>query len=524
MSAGGSAAVAAPAPHEAAPWLLRRAAASPAALALRSGELALSYAELARRVDALAVALRREGVAPGRPLAVLCAGALEAALCLHAAQRCGAILLPLNTRLSAPELGFQLADSGARTLVFDPALAPEAEALARESAAVALELALSPAGEFALRRVADPASAGDAAAPCDVPLCRHAALATPLAWLYTSGTTGRPKAAELSQRSFLASARGHAALLGLRAGEGWLACLPLFHVGGLAILVRCTLASAFAELHDRFDPERVCEALASGRIGLVSLVPTMLARVLDAWGERPAPSALRAVLLGGAGAPPGLLERARALHFPVAPSYGLTEAASQVATRLPEEARAPLAARLRPLPGTELRIEAEDGAVLAQGEVGEVCVRGGSLMTRYVRQPEATREALRGGWLHTDDLGRLDAEGGLEILDRRADLIVSGGENIYPAEVEAALLEHPAVAEAAVVARPDGEWGARPVAFVVARGETPPDPGALARHCRARLAGYKVPVAFQLVGALPRNASGKLLRGALRAQALEAGL
>jgi len=143
-------------------------------------------------------------------------------------------------------------------------------------------------------------------------------------------------------------------------------------------------------------------------------------------------------------------------------------------------------------------------------------VRGGTLLTRYVGSPEATREALRGGWLHTGDLGRLDAEGRLEILDRRADLIVSGGENVYPAEVEAALLEHPTVAEAAVVAQPDHEWGARPLAFVVLRAPGPADPEALARHCRARLAAYKVPVEFRRAEALPRNAAGKVLRAALR--------
>src|SRR5262249_487211 len=236
----------------------------------------------------------------------------------------------------------------------------------------------------------------------------------------------------------------------------------------------------------------------------------------DAWGGRPAPPGLRCVLLGGAAAEPRLLERARAQRFPVAPTYGLTEAASQVATRPPGDSRAPLGARLQPLPGTELRIEAGDGAALAVGEVGEVCVRGGTLLTRYVGRPEATREALRGGWLHTGDLGRLDAEGRLEILDRRADLIVSGGENVYPAEVEAALLEHPTVAEAAVVAQPHHEGAARPPAFVVRRAPGRAAPEALARHCRARLAAYKVPVEFRRAEALPRNAAGKVLRAALR--------
>ena len=337
-----------------------------------------------------------------------------------------------------------------------------------------------------------------------------------------SSSAGTPPSAASStarsaQGASQTSARGHAALLGLGAGEGWLACLPLFHVGGISILVRCALAGAFAELHDRFDAERVCRSLASGRIGLVSLVPTLFARVLDAWGERPAPAGLRCALLGGAAAEPRLLERARALRFPVAPTYGLTEAASQVATRPPHEARAPLGAHLRALPGTELRIEAEDGAALAPGEVGEVCVRGGTLFTRYVGRPEATREALRGGWLHTGDLGRLDAEGGLEILDRRADLIVSGGENVYPAEVEAALLEHPAVHDAAVVGLPDEDWGARVHAIVEPREGAEVTATELADHCRSRLQPYKIPKTYEFLPRLPRDEAGKVRRSELRA-------
>jgi O-succinylbenzoic acid--CoA ligase len=469
--------------------------------ALACARGALSYAALASRAESLAAALRAAGVSAGAPVAVLASGAPECALLFHAAARAGAVLLPLHARLTVPELRAQLAESGARTLVFDDALAETAAALADALGLAGLRITLGDGLEPALAL-----AAGRARPPAPAELPARLDPERAQLRLFTSGTSGAPKAAELSARALHASALGHARLIGLAPDERWLACLPLYHVGGLSILVRCALAGAAAELHERFDEERVCAALASGRIALVSLVPAMLARVLDAWGERPAPAALRCALVGGAAADPALLARGRALGFPLAPSYGLTEAASQVATRLPSDAREPLGARLRPLPGTALRL-AEDG---------EILVRGPTLMTRYVGRPAETARALAGGWLHTGDAGRLDAEGGLEVLDRRADLIVSGGENVYPAEIEAVLHEHPAVLEAGVVARPDARFGARPVAWIVARPGRAPDEAGLRAHCLARLASFKTPDAFRITDALPRNASGKLLRRELR--------
>jgi O-succinylbenzoic acid--CoA ligase len=474
---------------------------------MRAGEAlacargSLSYAALAARTEALAAALRAAGVAEGAPVALLAAGALECTLLFHAAERAGVVLLPLHARLTEAELRAQLTESGVEHLVFDAALTGQARALAESLGLAGLRIGLSDALEPALTFVSGrkrPAAAAPPSARLDPE--------RPLLRLFTSGTSGAPKAAELSVRALHASARGHAKLVGLAPDERWLACMPLYHVGGLSILARCALAGAAAELHERFDEELVCAALASGRIALVSLVPAMLARVLDAWGERPAPAALRCVLVGGAAAAPALLARGRALGFPLAPSYGLTEAASQVATRLPSEAREPLGARLRALPGTAVRI-AEDG---------EILVRGPTLMTRYVGRPEDTARALAGGWLHTGDVGRLDEDGGLEVQDRRSDLIVSGGENVYPAEVEAALLAHPAVAEACVVGRADPRFGARPVAWLVLRPGAAATDDALRSWCRARLAGFKQPVAYQRTDALPRNAAGKLMRGRVR--------
>jgi O-succinylbenzoic acid--CoA ligase len=225
------------------------------------------------------------------------------------------------------------------------------------------------------------------------------------------------------------------------------------------------------------------------------------------------------VLLGGGPASQALLSRARGLGFPIALTYGLTEAASQVATRPPQNAvadEADLAAGLPPLPGVEIRIVDEAGESVAEDVVGEIEVRGPTLMQGYLDDPEATARAIRDGWLATGDLGRLDAEGGLRVLDRRSDLIVSGGENVYPAELESVLVEHPDVAEAGVVGQPDAEYGERPLAYIVAAPGRRLEPDRVLAFCRERLATYKVPVQLIEIQTLPRTASGKLLRRELK--------
>jgi O-succinylbenzoic acid--CoA ligase len=331
----------------------------------------------------------------------------------------------------------------------------------------------------------------------------------PFLLLYTSGTTGRPKAACLTRAALAASADASQRLLGDAPSDCWLLCLPLHHVAGLSILVRSALSGACVEIQPRFDVEPVSRALTCGGVSHVSLVPTQLRRLLDA-GLGPGPD-LRVALLGGAAASPELLAEARGAGWPVAPTYGLTEAASQVATNPPGD----VASGLAPLPGTRVAILGEADVPCGRDAVGEICVRGPMLTRGYWRRPEETARALRDGWLHTGDLGRLDAAGRLHVIERRADLIVSGGENVYPAEVERVLLAHPAVAEAGVAGVPDPELGARPCAWLVARGDEPSD-SALRQHCRERLAAYKIPARFRIVESLPRTATGKLQRARLR--------
>jgi O-succinylbenzoic acid--CoA ligase len=364
-------------------------------------------------------------------------------------------------------------------------------ALRLGAVAVPVDLRLSPderaARSAGVSVVVEEATAGPEQ---DVELVGEHGLDAPALVMHTSGTTAAPTPVELTHGNLLWSALGSALALGCDPGDRWLCPLPVAHVGGLSILFRGALQATTVVLHERFEAERVAAALMDAEIALVSLVPTMLARVLDAGLERPA--GLRCVVLGGAPAPAALLDRAAAAGVPVAQTYGLTEAASQVTMSLPGEAHT---AGL-PLAGTRVRLAAD----------GEILVSGPTV---------APGAPAADGWLHTGDLGELDARGRLTVIGRKADTIVSGGENVAPAEVEAVLLEHPGVAEAAVHARPDPEWGEAVVATVVLRPGARASADELREHCAARLARFKVPKAVAFADALPRTESGKLRRGEL---------
>jgi len=488
-------------------WLLERARLWGGEEALRFGGRRISFEALADLSRRAAGQLRRWGVRRGDLVAVLHGNGTDFVQLVHAVSLCGSRLLPLNARLTPEELGEQLRASRATHFVFGPGpLGERARAASRELPGLA-------SAAFEDGRLAGSAELGDSGA-----LALHIDPAEIFAVLFTSGTSAAPKGVCLTHGNLRASAFAAALHLGLRREDRWLACLPLFHVGGLSILMRNVLLGSPVEIHERFDPERVIASIDDG-ITHVSLVPTMLGRLIEFRGERPAPATLRGILLGGAAAPPVLLERARKLAYPLLPTYGLTEACSQVATFAPGEfERAPgaIGSAGRALFGTEIRIADGDGRALPPGAEGEILVRGPTVMAGYLGDAEATERALRDGWLHTGDVGALDPEGRLRVLDRWADLIVSGGENVSPAEVEAVLGEHRDVEEVGVAGVPDADLGSRVVAWVVPRAGAPSLPGELRSFCRSRLAGFKVPKEIRLASSLPRNSSGKLLRRALR--------
>ncbi len=471
-------------------WLAHRASVLPAHPAVVAGDLTLTYGELNTRVLGLAGALQQAGIRPGDRVAVLCTNSLELVEAAHAVPRAGATLVLLNCRLTPDELAFQLRDAGVRLLLCHEATRTAAiEAAAIAGCESPLTLPLPPA-------------------TCVQPVDRHA-LDDAHSIIYTSGTTGRPKGAVLTFGNFAASAAGSAFNLGVTPADQWLACMPLFHVGGLSIVLRSAIYGTTMVLHPGFDEREVVRALHESPISHISVVPTMLQRLLDA-DERPSPPALRVVLVGGGPVTPELLDRALARGFPVIQTYGLTEAASQVATLSPGDARAHVGSAGKPLVTTSLRIDAP------AGEPGEILVSGPTITPGYFRNPEATAAAIQDGWLHTGDVGRLDDDGFLYVLDRRDDLIVSGGENVYPAEVEAALLAFPSVLEAAVFGVADPRWGQVVAAAVVWSGPT--EGTDLEAFLRGRLAGYKVPRLIRRVDSLPRTASGKIQRRLVREQ------
>jgi len=418
-------------------WLDRAARMRPERIALATADAVITYAELDDRARRAAGALLDARVSPGDRVALALPAGPDFVAALHGCVQAGAVAAPIDLRLGAAERAGRAA--GAAVLVDAPLSGPPVtgtRALWAEEVATIV---------------------------------------------HTSGTTSQPRPVALSYGNWLASALGSAVALGLEQAERWLCPMPLTHVGGLSILFRSAIYGTTAVLRERFDTDEVAGLLSdpTQAITLVSLVPTMLARLLDAGLERP--PTLRWALLGGGPIAPAMLDRARAAGIPVAPTYGMTEACSQIATGG------------WPLPGVELRIATN----------GEVLVRGPTV---------ATGALAADGWLHTGDLGALDERGRLSITGRRADTIVTGGENVAPAEVEAILLEHPAVADAAVHGRPDPEWGEAIVAIVVLRTGASVSGEDLRTHCASRLARFKIPKSIAFADALPRTGSGKLLR------------
>lgn len=464
-------------------------------VALRFGDQSWSYAELRARVGTAANKLA--GVHQAGRVGVLSANRPGVAIVAHACARVGTSFVPHGWRLTAEELEWQLTEANVTTLVFDE---PRAKLAGQLGASLGLHLL--PVTE--LER-ASPA-AGTLFRPPAINLDREAAV------LFTSGTTGRPKGARITYGNLWFSAAGSALYLGHQPGDIWLATLSLHHIGGLSILYRAVLGGATVDLHERFEPEVVVSAIQAGATH-VSLVPAMLQRVLDIVGSDFAwPQSLRAILLGGAASPIPLLEQCLHRDVPVLPTYGLTETSSQAATLRCSDVSTHLGSSGQALPLTELRVIV-NGAEAAPGETGEIEVRGASVFAGYLGQPCRDPE----DWFATGDAGYLDDDGFLFVVDRRSDLIVSGGENIYPAEIERALLSHPLVRDVAVVGVPNEKWGARPVAAIVWTGNPGVASIELSEFCRAALASFKIPDRFLEVGEIPRSAAGKLLRRQVRA-------
>ncbi|HEY2924737.1 MAG TPA: AMP-binding protein [Candidatus Eisenbacteria bacterium] len=459
----------------------------PEKLALRMGEERWSYARLEEAVSEAAVSLFAQGLVSGEHISIEFGAdqGLHFATTFHALHRADLLPVPISQRLT------------------------EAERVAlRQRAQV----------DFALTAVPEsaPSSAGSSRVPGSKPPGFERRLDAPAAICFTSGTEGAPRAVVLTHGNFLSSALASARNLGVLSEDLWLSCLPLHHVGGLSVLTRSAYYGTSVLIHDRFHPDAVNHAIDREAVTLVSLVPPMLERLLDARGDRPFPPSIRAALVGGGPAPAELLQRAANLGLRALPTYGLTETTSQVTTLSPREWPAGLDTVGRPLPFVRLEVQCKDGRALGPGEEGEIAIRGPMVAEAYFDDRRLNETAFDRHWFHTGDFGAWDEAGRLRVLDRRGDRLVVGGENVSPAEVEGVLARHPAVAEVCVVAMPAGAWGQEVAAAVVLR------PGAtltledLREFAGRSLASFKLPRRLHIAGALPRNASGKVLRGEVR--------
>lgn len=471
---------------------------------------ALSFAQALDSVARQAAGLQARGVKPGDRVALLSPNHHRLVLQLWACWWLGAVACPLNLRWSVAELRHAVADCGATLLLADATLAGPAAELAERCTVLDAEAFATEAAGLAPRP--DSRTGGDALA----------------AILYTGGTTGRSKGVMLSHANLWCASMTRGAELNNAPDSVTLLVAPLFHVAGLGRLVGQSLVGGSCVTLPQFRAGTVLQAIEAHGISDIIVVPSMLQSLLDDPGFDAARlQSLNRIAFGAAPMPPDLLDRALAA-WPKAEffqAYGLTETAGAVCINLPPnhrpEARATglLASVGRAGLGAEIRVVDEQGQDLPRGRVGEIIVRGPMVTRGYWGQPEASAQALRDGWLHTGDGGRMDEAGYLFIADRLKDMVITGGENVYPAEVEAALRSHAAVADAAVIGVPSRQWGEAVHAVIVLRPGMAPDEAlrqALVAACRERLAGYKCPRSLAFVAALPLSAAGKVLKTRLR--------
>jgi fatty-acyl-CoA synthase len=472
----------------------------------------LGYAAFSARIAQTARALRAEyDIRRGDRVAILSQNRPDYLVLLYACARLGAMLVPLNWRLAVAEQLFILKDASVRVLVLEQAFAgvlPPLETSLPEARAVGLDF-VPPRGlafgELLTR------THGDGHTP-------HADLSCPLLIVYTSGTTGRPKGAVLRQEALFWNGVMSQHMHGLTSDDHVLTVLPFFHVGGLNIQTTPALHyGATVTIHPRFTPDAMLTTIERDRPTLTVLVPTTIEAVTEHpyWGSADL-SSLKAISTGSTIVPPHLIERFVARGVPVLQVYGSTETCPvAVYTRLGGDLSR---VGSTGLPGLccEAIIIDDNGKELPPGTSGEIAVRGPNVFDEYWGNKEATQEALHDGWYRTGDIGLCDTDGYIWVQDRKKNLIISGGENIYPAEVERVLLEHPDVVECGVIGRPDRRWGEVPVAYVIRRSGCIVDAESLKAHAHTQLARFKVPRDIVFVDDLPRTALGKVQHFVLR--------
>ncbi|MFJ7936344.1 o-succinylbenzoate--CoA ligase [Sporosarcina sp. NPDC096371] len=471
-------------------WLMQRAYLTPEKAALSFGDDTWTFAQLKHKSMQLAEKLAANGLQEGQRIALLGPSNADMVFIIHACMLTGLEIVMLNSRLTTKELEWQLEDSGADAVI----VADDMSAVIANSAVRLLPYSTIEQSEGQPFVVQDLWTADRT-----------------ITIMYTSGTTGFPKGVRQTVGNHVSSALSSVLNLGLNDKDVWLCAMPLFHISGFSILVRSVLYGMEVRLYEKFDPIQTAQEIRDGsvtRMSVVSLTLDKILRELEKDNAMAHPS-FQTMLAGGGSVPVDYLERAVQRNIPVLQTYGMTETSSQTATLAAGDAMRKMGSAGKPLFFNQIKIKDMKNPY----DKGEVFIRGPHVTPGYIGRFSAVHP-LEEGWLPTGDIGYFDEEGYLYIVDRRSDLIISGGENIYPAEIENALVAHPGVSEAGVCGREHSEWGSVPVAFVVVTGNVPVE--ELRLFCEQRLARYKVPKEFRFVDKLPRNASNKLLRRELR--------
>ena len=476
-----------------------RAARDPAEACIADERQELDNARFAQTVSAVAALLADAGLRRGDVLAIMLPNRVELITSMFAAWRLGAAVTPVNPALTGQEARYQIDDAGAKVVVADGASAAKLAGNRQ-------------GGGHRIIPVGDVTSPARPAEPVPV----QAEPGTPALLIYTSGTTGRPKGVILDHANVRATAELIVTWFEMTGETRSLLVLPLFHVNGIMVsVVSPLLAGGSTFVAERFDAATFWATVERARPTFFSAVPTIYALLVSRPGEQADTTNLRYVICGAAPMPRELIsEFEQRFGVPVVEGYGLSEC-TVVCTANPVHGVRRAGSVGLALPGVEVGVVDPAGQLLPAGQAGEVVVRGPNVMRGYLGRPAESAEVLRGGWLHTGDVGRFD-DGYLTLVNRVKDLIIRGGENIYPKEIEDVIYAHPAVLEAAVVGRPDAVFGEQPVAFVALRPGRSAGPDDLIEHCRESLARYKVPREVHIEKVLPKNAVGKIAKPMLR--------
>jgi long-chain acyl-CoA synthetase len=470
--------------------------------AVRMDDLVLSYTQLWDAARRMTILLERQGVVPGDRVALMLPNVPAFPIAFYGALGAGAVVVPVNPLLKGREVAYNLRDSGAKVLLAWHATAEEAGKGAAETGTRVVEV---PEAGFAELLAA--------AAP--VPAIVERADDDDAVIIYTSGTTGRPKGAELTHAGLARNAEITATtLLNAAPGDVIMGCLPLFHSFGLTCALNATIISrSTLTLVTRFDPGKALEIIGRDKVTIFEGVPTMYSAMLHHPGGTQADtSSLRVCVSGGAAMPVEVMRGfEQAFGCMILEGYGLSETSPVASFNHPDKVRKPGSIGT-PVDGVRMCVADANGAALPPGKVGEIMIAGHNIMKGYWGQPQATAAVMSGGWFRTGDLGRVDEDGYFYIVDRKKDMIIRGGFNVYPREVEEVLYEHPAVAEAAVIGLPDDELGEEIGAAVTLKLGATVTPAELRAFARERIAPYKYPRRVWLVPGLPKSPTGKILR------------